>query len=443
MIDVHWSKPVLVVAEMHTLNFHASSGHCYPELIEKLNGRIIAQMRGVIWKDKFKLIRTQFLDQLGEIPQGGMKLLMEVKLKYSSVYGLSLEILSIDPTYTLGDLEKEKQETLSKLQGLGIISRNKEATLVLLPKKIAVISFESSKGYADFTSTIDEKGKRFGIHYVLFPAAMQGDQASAQIRLQLKQILKRKNQFDCVVIVRGGGDEAGMSCYNEFELCKAICEFPIPVFSGIGHSTNQTITELVSHTSAITPTALAERIVSRFLEQESALLNLEGHVGRTANLLLFAAANALLEQTRLLLAYSRNALDERKQELTDLPHRILRAMHSAKRINEHLLQQSSLSLSRGIERKLFTSLNECETLVERTTKSALYAVERESQKLEMLCMQNETNNPSVLLKKGYSLTFHGGKVLKDLNDLKAGDMLETMVNGGKIESTITHIEADL
>jgi exodeoxyribonuclease VII large subunit len=439
MFDQAWSRSILVSAEMNSLNFHHSSGHCYPELVEKQNGRIVAQMRGIIWKDKFQNINRLFNLNLGEPLRNGMKILMEVKVRFSAVYGLSLEILNIDPTFTLGDLEKERQENLKKLQSLGVIGLNQQLPIAALPKRLAIISFESSKGYSDFISTLSEKGKRFGIDMQLFNAAMQGEQAPGQIRQQLKNIAKSKLSFDAVVIIRGGGDEAGMSCFNDFELCLAICQCKIPVFTGIGHSTNLTISEQVSHTSAITPSALAEWIVSRFTEQESSLNQLYNHVHRTSRILLFAAKNALQTQITSICSSAQREVQSQKQTLQFYPVLLGQVFRSVRQLNLQVIQNQK-AIQGNSAKRLVKDSNLDIKLVHRQQQHLIKSnINQANHQLQLIVIRNDSNNPERLLEKGYSLTFLNGKIISDKTKLSIGDSIETHSQAVKLVSTITQI----
>ncbi|MFE3872483.1 exodeoxyribonuclease VII large subunit [Flavobacterium sp. ZS1P70] len=175
-----------------------------------------------------------------------------------------LQIIDIDPQYTLGDLENEKRETIKKLKLEGIYDQNKELALAFLPQRITIISVATSKGFGDFIDVIDKNSWNYKFLYLLFPSILQGDKAVTGIMAQLKRIKKVIHYFDAVAIIRGGGGDVGLSCYNNYELAKAIALFPIPVITGTGHVTNETVCEMIAHTNAITPTKLAEFLIQKF-----------------------------------------------------------------------------------------------------------------------------------------------------------------------------------
>jgi exodeoxyribonuclease VII large subunit len=235
-IQERYSQTYWVQAEMHKLNY-TPKGHCYPELVHKEAGKIVAEIRATIWKTQYDRISENFFKTVKEPIKDGLTLLFLVKISYHPVYGMGLEVLDIDPTFTLGELHKEREETLLKLTKEGVINANQLLPFPLLPKRIAVISVASSKGLSDFYSVIHSNPWNYEFFFHLFSAQLNGDGAISSIQYQLKRIQKFKHLFDCVVIIRGGGGEIGLSCYNNYDLAKAIATFPLPVLTGIGHST--------------------------------------------------------------------------------------------------------------------------------------------------------------------------------------------------------------
>jgi exodeoxyribonuclease VII large subunit len=274
-----------VQAEMHKLNY-TNKGHCYPELVHKENNEIITEMRATIWKSNFDEISKNFANIVKEPIREGLNLLMLVKINYHPIYSIGLEIIDIDPTYSLGELEKERKETLLRLEREGLINKNQRLSFPLLPKRIAIISMGSSKGYSDFCSIIDNNPNEYRFFTFLFEAQLNGDAAIYSIQNQLNKIEKVKHHFDIVLIIRGGGGEVGMSCYNNYHLAKAIALFPLPVLTGIGHSTNITVAEMVAFRNAITPSELAEILIHSFYEVDLLLKNGRKSITQQANYIL-------------------------------------------------------------------------------------------------------------------------------------------------------------
>lgn len=266
-IASRYNQQYWVKAEIHKLNKYPS-GHAFPELVEKEDGKIVAQLNGSIWKQHLQRIEKIFIDQVQEPLKDGIQVLMLVRVQFNPTFGLSLQIQDIDPAFTLGHLQKEKDITLKKLKAEGLLQTNQQLPYPLIAKRIAIISAATSKGLSDFYQVLDQNAFGYTFHTQLFEAYVQGDVAVASILEALQEIEKCQEQFDVVVLVRGGGAEVGLTCYNNYELCKGIATFPLPILTGIGHSTNLTVAELIAYASAITPTQLAEMLLAQFREFE-------------------------------------------------------------------------------------------------------------------------------------------------------------------------------
>ncbi|MBE9492523.1 MAG: exodeoxyribonuclease VII large subunit, partial [Bacteroidetes bacterium] len=256
-ISNRYTNSIWVKAELLKLNHYPKSGHCYPDLVEKSGGAVVAQIRANLWKDDYQQINKIFLETTKEPLKDGINILFNARIKYHPVHGLALQILDIDPNYTLGDMVREKLETIRKLKEEKIFDRNKSLKFPLLPKRIAVISVETSKGYSDFRNKIDKNPFGYRFFYMLFPSLLQGDKAVNDMLKQLARIRKVKDHFDVVAIIRGGGGDVGLNCYDNYNLAKEIALFPLPVLTGIGHSTNETVVQMVAYKNNITPTDVA------------------------------------------------------------------------------------------------------------------------------------------------------------------------------------------
>ncbi len=392
VINTHCSKIVWVKAEIVKLNYYQGTGHCYPDLVEKKNGKIIAELRGNIWKSNFDLINEKFRSVLQEDLNDDMTVVIQATVTYHPVYGLALNILDIDPEYTLGELAKQKADAIKKLKEENLFFANKETFLPRLPKTIAVISVNSSKGYQDFMNVIEENPWGYKFHQLLFPAVLQGERAVSTIISKLKRIKKHAKVFDAVAIVRGGGGDIGLSCYDNYVLAKAIASFPIPVLTGIGHSTNETVSELVSYKSFITPTKIAEFLLQEFHNFSMPLKeNLE----------------KIKAGTNLLFERQEKAVSEASRSFGFLSNRIID--RSTNRL-EHL-ENSLVIESRAILRD-------------------------EENNLKNLSKNIELLSPKNILKRGYSITRKDGRIIKDSSELELGELVETEFFKGKATSRI-------
>ena len=426
-LEDRYTQNYWVKAEMHKLNKYPS-GHAFPELVQKDDNKIVAQITGTIWKQQLERINTKFIEVVKEPLREGTTLLLLVKINYSETFGLGLQILDIDPSFSLGELQKQREETLRKLAKEGLLNLNQKLHFPLLPKRVAIISADSSKGLSDFLQVLQENEKSYFIFTHLFNAYLQGDVAVQSIISALKKIKRVKDHFDIVIIVRGGGAEVGMTCYNNFDLCKAIAEFPLPVLTGIGHSTNLNVAEMVSFRNEITPTKLAEFLLQTFreFEQETKRLNRE------------------------MIAHSLQLIDKTKQDFNGqvrvFKHASLRFTDSLKNeLNQQIIELKNttryflknendavLSLKndyRIVTKEIITAERNTLSLISKPIKgSLLHFFERKESDLEQLEKTVNILNPSNVLQRGYSLTLLNGKILSAKNKPKKGDLIESKTN---------------
>ncbi len=407
-----------IKAEMNKLNYYKQSGHCYPELVEKKNGKIIAQIKSCLWKDDFIRANNKFHALLREPIKDGIKILFLAKISFDPAHGLSLLIMDIDPSYTLGDLEREKQEAISKLQSEGIFHKNKILKLPLLPQRIAIISVETSKGFADFKKVIETNPWKYKFFNFLFPSLLQGDKAVAAISYQLKRIRKVKSHFDVVAIIRGGGGDIGLSCFNNYDLSREIALFPIPVITGIGHATNETVIEMVSFYNAITPTKLAEHLLQRFHNFSIPVQDAEKKICDKSRRLVSEEKVKFQSEVKLFRSVTDNVLITNKNEMENLSKSLCQhSMYTFKHQKEYfrfiknqMVKDASIFLSKNL--------------------------------IELKNVEKNINNmsPANVLKRGYSITSHNGKLIKDVSQMKKGDSLTTTLYQGEIISVVKSIE---
>lgn len=425
-----------VKAEMNKLNYYTYSGHCYPDLVEKKDGKVIAQIRSHLWRDDYNRINGNFIRVLNEPLKDGIKILFQAKISFDPVYGLSLQILDIDPGYTLGDLEREKQETINRLKAEGIFDLNRQKPFPLLPQRIAVISVETSKGYADFKKTIDENQWGYRFFHFLFPSLLQGEKAVDSIIGQLEKIKKVIRHFDVVAIIRGGGGDVGLSGYNDYRLAKAVALFPIPVITGIGHATNDTVTEMVAGINAITPTKIAEYLLQKFHNFAVPVQNAEEKIAERATRILTDENLKFQAVIRFFRSVTHNVLRENNHELRELMQSLNRQsgflFKSEKRVlaaaGENMIKAAGVFLP-GRHRLLDAVKREFtgKTLLLLTLqKTALSAVEKNVNNM----------SPENVLKRGYSITRLNGKVVGSISQVTKGDRLKTQVSDGEIISKV-------
>ena len=423
-----------IVAEMNKLNLYPKSGHAYPELVEKQDGVIVAEMRANLWKNDFERINQNFIQAIQEPLKDGIKVLMNVSVGFDSKYGISLTIHEIDPSYTLGDLEQEKQNSILALKQQGLFDLNRKKSLPLLPQRLAIISVANSKGYQDFTHVLDENAWKYKFFHMLFPSLLQGDKAVTELTVQFNRIRKVAHHFDAVVIVRGGGGDIGLACYNNVNLCKVIAEFPLPVLTGIGHRINESVADMVSFKNLITPTDLGNYFLQQFhnfsmpvqraqemLADKSLRQLSETKTKLHANVLLFRSV------VETLLVRNTSKIETLRVGLrTQTVQRISAEKGNVQKLSTALTNDARMLLTAG--RVSVSKLNE--ELKNRTG----IRLSKEGMSINGLENSVRLLDPRNVLKRGFSITLVNGKSVTDESEVKSGEELTTLLYNGTIKS---------
>ena len=247
----------------------AANGHCYIELVQRdeATGTLVAKARGTIWSRVYSLLRPYFLEQTGNHFSQGLKVLLQVSVNFHELYGYTLDVCDIEPAYTIGDMARKRQLVIKRLADEGVIGLNKELQFPLLPQRVAVISSSTAAGYGDFCDQLHNNAYGFVFYTKLFPAPMQGNGVEDGIIGALDRIARNSELWDVVVIIRGGGAVSELSCFDTYELANNCAQFPLPIVTGIGHRRDESVLDIVAHTSAKTPTAAAELLVHAMLAQ--------------------------------------------------------------------------------------------------------------------------------------------------------------------------------
>lgn len=439
-LEQRYTSSFWVKAEMNKLNYYSKTGHCFPELVEKSEGKVIAQMKSILWQSDYNTINRNFLKTLKEPLKDGIKILLLAKITFDPTFGLSLQILDIDPQYTLGDLEKEKLDTIKKLQLEGIYDKNKKVELPLLPQRIAIISVETSKGYGDFLNVIDNNAWNYKFFHFLFPSVLQGEKAVQSIIAQLERIKKVQHHFDVVAIIRGGGGDIGLSCYNNYDLAKEIALFPIPVITGIGHVTNETVCEMISHTNAITPTKLAEFLIQKFHNFSVPIQRAKDKLVDKSRRILTEENTKLQSELKLFRSFTENMLNKNENKIKN-------AIYSIQHQAQFIIKNNNSNLNSFKEKtRLATIFNLSQLKVSINNYQEKIRIQSKLQlKTSWLAIENIDKNITILnpiniLKRGFSITYFNGKSIKDTSQLSEGEKINTVLYNGTIDSTITKIK---
>ena len=276
--DEYWIQAELSDVRSNT------TGHCYLEFVQKdpRSNNLVAKARGMIWNNIYRLLKPYFEETTGQMFASGIKVLVKVTVQFHELYGYSLTVLDIDPAYTLGDMARRRREILLQLEEEGVLTLNKELEMPVLPQRIAVISSATAAGYGDFCHQLQHNPGGFFFYTELFPALMQGNQVEESVLAALDRINARVNEFDIVVIIRGGGATSDLSGFDTYLLAAACAQFPLPIITGIGHERDDTVLDSVAHTRVKTPTAAAELLIHRITEVADHLEELSARVQQIA-----------------------------------------------------------------------------------------------------------------------------------------------------------------
>jgi exodeoxyribonuclease VII large subunit len=441
MFSTHYTQRYWVKAEMNKLNHYTHSGHCYPELLQKENGKTVVEFKSILWKNDYERINRLFLDQVKEPLKDGIKVLCEVTVTYAPQYGLSLRIHDIDISYTIGDIEAEKKAAIERLQREGIFNLNKTRIQALLPKRIAVISVESSKGFADFQEILDAKQAQFSIFRMLFPALLQGDKAVESLLSALNRVKHVAHHFDAVAIIRGGGGDVGLSCFNHIELARAIATFPIPVYTGIGHSTNETVCEMVSYYNGITPTQVAQKLLDQFEEFAQSIQEAQQIISAKAREMLTVQSRELHMHIRIIQQSATSLVIFERERLNRLSDGLTASNRRIQEKEIHSLQTLTNRISTGSNHQLLTSRERIKQMVGKLSMLSAHQFSRNLHTLENLERIVSISDPKNMFKRGYSMSSVNGKPLRDTSELKTGDRVVTTLMSGSFESEVIQIKS--
>ena len=378
-------------------------GHCYLEMVEKEDEQIRAKMRATIWSFTYRNLSVWFQRFTGKELQSGIKILFNATVQFHEVYGISLNIKDIDAQFTLGERAKKRNETVAKLVEDGVYDMNKELPLPTAPQHIAVISSPTAAGYGDFLNQLTDNNYHYKFHIRLFEALMQGDQAEASLIKATHQVFEQIDNFDLLVIIRGGGASLDLDCFDSYELNSHIAQFPIPVITGIGHERDETIADEVAHTKMKTPTAVAEFLISGLRDFE----------------------DKIDLQFERMSQYASAFMQDASYTLERLGHEIHRNTDNLLHFNDKILGQLGHKLTFAINTYLDHEEDRLERTKEYITTQPARILIKETERLSQLDHNIKILDPNNVLRRGYTITTSGGILMKNIRDLKNGDELIT------------------
>ena len=384
-----------------------NGGHCYMELIEKdeHSNTPVARASAKCWRQTWMLVKPYFERTTGQPLRAGMKVLLRVYAQFHETYGFSWIVSDIDPTYTLGDMARKRQEIIRQLKEEGVFDLQRELCIPTFAKRIAVISAPNAAGYGDFCRQLEDNEYGFRFEVTLFPAIMQGEQVESSVIKALNQIYEQSQKltansqkpFDCVVIIRGGGATADLSGFDTLALAENVAQFPLPIITGIGHERDESILDIVAHTKVKTPTAAAAFLIDNLRIVWERITDAEYFINR------YISERISYQQQRI------------SQLTTLIPTLALRIVGNER----HRVETIGNRLPIALERRL-------------THQKHL---------LESLSLKLQGFDPQLLLSRGYSITLHNGRAVRDPKELKPGDEIETRVEKGTIKSTVKKLKS--
>ena len=406
-----------ICADLSDVNVRG--GHCYLELLEKdeRTGATVAKMRGIIWANRFAYLRQKFLQVTGQDLRSGMKVMLEVSVNYHEQYGISLIITDIDPSYTLGDMERLRREILTRLKAEGIIDMNKQLDFPAVPQRIAIVSAAGAAGYGDFMNQLHHNAYGLQFYTCLFPAVMQGKETVASVTAALDRINSHIDLFDCVVIIRGGGSTSDLNSFDDYNLAANVAQFPLPVVVGIGHERDVTILDYVACRRVKTPTAAAELLIGCGVEALAHIDELRETIVSIAREYITEAQLQMQYLTSTIPLVAGNIVERNRTRL------------------QHIMQIVPLTaqsrIAQGNERLQF--------FLKQMQQASAQTIMREKMRLTAIYEKVQILSPQNTLRRGYSLTTVNGHAVTDASQLAAGDTITTHLANGTVTSTINKL----
>lgn len=369
-------------------------GHCYMELVEKddKNNTPIARASAKCWRQTWQMMQPYFERTTGQPLRAGLKVLLKVYAQFHEAYGFSWIVTDIDPTYTLGDMARRRQEIIRQLKEEGVFDLQRELRLPLFAQRIAVISASNAAGYGDFCRQLEDNGYGFHFTIQLFPAIMQGEQVESSIINALNQIYNDISHYDVVCILRGGGATADLSGFDTLALAENVAQFPLPIITGIGHDRDESILDMISHTRVKTPTAAATLLVDNLLR----------------------------------------VLDRIERAQTFVSHFVSDSIH---RHQQHISQLATLIPTLAL-RTVSDGRHRIEMLQPRPRLAIERLLTEQKHRLERMALQLQGFDPQILLARGYSITLKDGRAVRDPAQVKPGDEIETRIEKGTFKSIV-------
>jgi len=442
ILEANFPEQIWLIAEISELNVN-SKGHCYIDFIERdeLTKKIIARQRATIWAFQYRLISGHFESIARQPLAPGMKVLVSVQVKYHVLYGLSLNVIDIDPAYTLGEQARHREAVIKQLEEEGVLEMNKGLDLAKVPQRLAVISSETAAGYGDFINHMEQNPYGYHFHIELFQTYTQGENTLNSIIDALGQIYDMEHEFDAILVIRGGGAKAELSVFDDYDLSFMISQSPLPVLTGIGHERDESVVDMVAWQAFKTPTAVADFLIERIANFDY----------------------DLDEMTRKMHMLVRNTMDKASSRLEKQEYQISSMTKSILQNQTSGLNELSGQLSYALKRFLYTQDSQLEQLADEVKNKSHWFINTQKlktegffkslklskskfltdyqHKLEILEAKVQSNDPKRLLKSGYGYITREGKRVSSVSGLNVSDKIRIAFKDGQADASVTDINS--
>ncbi len=436
--DIYW-----VVAEISEIKENYA-GHCYLELIEKHpdEKNVQARIKAVIWNKRYRFLKSLFENVTGEELSEGMKVLVKTKVEYHEIYGLSLIISDIDPSFTIGEMALKRQMIIKRLGEEGVFTMNKELSFPLIPQRIAVVSSKNAAGYSDFINHLKKNSYGYIFYTALFETVMQGTETEESVINSLDRIAGYPGLFDVVAIIRGGGSVSDLSWFDNYKIAYHVTQFPLPVMTGIGHEKDLSVTDMVAFQTLRTPTAVADNLIECMAGTESHIEEMSTEIKEISRSIIDENQNRLdtfrmklIPLARLMVSDQKENLSGRMIELINLGREFI---STAGLIPAS--QKSRLISSAGYFSTRKNSVNNDHriTLIDKTLKF----LDKAREKAEGMENRLRILDPAGVLRRGYSITSLNGRIIRSTGEVTSNDIIDTQFSDGSVKSKVTGKKQD-
>jgi len=430
--DMYW-----VTAEITEIKEN-SAGHCYLELVEKNSDEknVRARVKAIIWSNRYRFLKSFFENITGESLNEGLKILVKVKVEYHEIYGLSLIITDIDPSYTIGEMAMKRQLIIKRLEEEGVFTMNKEVDFPVAPQRIAVISSKNAAGYSDFINHLTGNNSGYVFYTFLIETVMQGNETEQSIMKALDKIALNISLFDVVVIIRGGGSQSDLSWFDNYNIAYYVTQYPLPVITGIGHEKDTSVTDMVAFQSLKTPTAVADYLIDRMTEAENNIMELSTGITNISQNIIEKNRNLIDTFRMKLIPVARLMISDIKE---DISGKIIEIIN----IGKESVVRAGLSPANQKSRltsavRSYSSIKESELKRNRYDLISLSSNTLKINNINIAGLQNtlEMLRPEKVLGRGYTITSYKGKILKSCDEIKTDEIINTQFQDGSISSKV-------